>query len=102
MPGAPGGAAPSVRSRALGGAGAVAGDGSAARRRPAHRAEVGLRPIGYIRGMPFTTMISKFARSSKGRRLAEQAMTYAKSPDGKRKIAQAREQLASRRRPKRP
>ena len=32
--------------------------------------------------------------------MAQQAMTYAKSPEGKRKIADARRQLAARRKPK--
>jgi hypothetical protein len=32
--------------------------------------------------------------------MTQQAMNYARSPEGKRKIAQAREQLARRRRPR--
>jgi len=44
--------------------------------------------------------LSRFARSPQGRRLAQQAMNYAKSPEGKRRIAEARRQLAARRRPK--
>jgi hypothetical protein len=44
--------------------------------------------------------ISRFARSRKGRQLAQQAMSYARSPEGKRKIADARRQLADRRKPK--
>lgn len=46
------------------------------------------------------TSLSKFARSRKGRQMAQQAMNYAKSPEGKRKIADARRQLASRRKSK--
>jgi hypothetical protein len=48
--------------------------------------------------MPLMHTIAKFARSQQGRRLAQQAMTYARSPEGKRRIASAREQLAQRRR----
>jgi hypothetical protein len=50
--------------------------------------------------MPLLNTISRFARSRKGRQLAQQAMSYAKSPEGKRKIADARRQLAARRKPK--
>jgi hypothetical protein len=50
--------------------------------------------------MPLMSQISKFVKSRQGRQLTQQAMSYAKSPDGKRKIAQAREQLARRRKPK--
>lgn len=42
------------------------------------------------------TSLSKFARSRKGRQMAQQAMSYATSPEGKRKIADARRQLAAR------
>ncbi|HZH23793.1 MAG TPA: hypothetical protein VEY49_02740 [Solirubrobacteraceae bacterium] len=45
------------------------------------------------------TTISRLARSPQGRRLAQQAMSYARSPSGKRKIEQARAQLAARRKP---
>jgi hypothetical protein len=44
--------------------------------------------------------ISRFARSRQGRQLAQRAMSYARSPEGKRKIADARRQLAARRKPK--
>ena len=50
--------------------------------------------------MSLATMISRFARSPQGRRFAQQAMSYAKSPEGKRKIASAREQIAARRKPR--
>lgn len=50
--------------------------------------------------MSLATMISKFARSPQSRRLAQQAMSYARSPEGKQKIASAREQIAARRKPK--
>lgn len=51
-------------------------------------------------GMSLMTSLSRFARSRKGRQMAQQAMNYAKSPEGKRKIADARRQLASRRKSK--
>jgi hypothetical protein len=44
--------------------------------------------------------ISRFARSRQGRQLAQRAMSYARSPEGKRKIADARRQLAARRKSK--
>ena len=50
--------------------------------------------------MSLMSRIAQFARSPQGRRMAQQAMTYAKSPEGKRKIADARKQLATRRKPK--
>jgi hypothetical protein len=46
--------------------------------------------------------IVRFARSRQGRMLAQQAMNYARSPEGKRHIALAREQLAARRTKPRP
>jgi len=49
--------------------------------------------------MSLMTTISRLARSPQGRRLAQQAMSYARSPSGKRKIEQARAQLAARRKP---
>jgi hypothetical protein len=50
--------------------------------------------------MPLMNTLMKFARSRKGRRLAASAMAYSQTPKGKRQIAQAREQLAKRRRPR--
>jgi hypothetical protein len=50
--------------------------------------------------MSLMSKITRFARSRQGRRLAQQAMNYARSPEGKRRIADARRQLAARRRPK--
>jgi hypothetical protein len=41
--------------------------------------------------------LARLARSPHGRRMAEQAMNYAKSPEGKRRIADVRRQLAARR-----
>jgi hypothetical protein len=50
--------------------------------------------------MSLMSSIARFARSRHGRRMAQQAMTYAKSPEGKRKIAQVQRQVAARRKPK--
>jgi hypothetical protein len=50
--------------------------------------------------MPLLSSIARFARSSAGRQAARKAMQYAQSPEGKRKIADAREKLASRRKPR--
>ena len=50
--------------------------------------------------MPLMSKLARFARSPQGRRMARQAMDYAKSPEGKRRIADARRQLASRSKPK--
>jgi hypothetical protein len=47
--------------------------------------------------MSLMSAISRLARSPQGRRMAQQAMSYARSPSGKRKIEQARAQLAARR-----
>ena len=50
--------------------------------------------------MKLMSMISKFARSPQGRRYSKQAMDYAQSPEGKRRIADVRRQLARGRKPK--
>jgi hypothetical protein len=50
--------------------------------------------------MSLMNKLARFARSPQGRRMAQQAMNYAKSPEGKRRIADARRQIAARRRPK--
>jgi hypothetical protein len=50
--------------------------------------------------MKLMSTLARFARSPQGRRMAQQAMNYAKSPEGKRKIADARRQLATRRKPR--
>jgi hypothetical protein len=44
--------------------------------------------------------LMKFARSRRGRKLAASAIAYAQTPQGKKQIAQAREQLAKRKRPR--
>ena len=50
--------------------------------------------------MKLMTALARFARSPHGRRVAQQAMNYAKSPEGKRRIEDARRRLAARRKPK--
>ena len=42
----------------------------------------------------------KFAKTRQGRKLANQAMTYARSPQGKKQIAQVQRQLTQRRKPR--
>jgi hypothetical protein len=49
--------------------------------------------------MSLMSKLTRFARSPQGRRMARQAMNYAKSPEGKRRIADARRQIAARRKP---
>jgi hypothetical protein len=44
--------------------------------------------------------LMKFAQSRQGRKLTDQAMTYAKSPKGKRQIEQARAQLMKSKKPR--
>ena len=56
--------------------------------------------MGRLSRMPLMNSLMKFARSRKGRRMAAAAMAYAQTPKGRRQIAQAREQLAKRRRPR--
>ena len=50
--------------------------------------------------MSLMSSLARLARSRHGRRIAQQAIDYAKSPEGKRRIADARRQLAARRKPK--
>ena len=51
--------------------------------------------------MKLMSLVAQFARSPQGRRAAQQAMTYAPQPARrKRQIADARQQLAARRKPK--
>ena len=52
--------------------------------------------------MSLISAISKFARSSQGRRAVNQAMRYAQSPQGKARIEQARKQIAARGRSRNP
>jgi hypothetical protein len=46
------------------------------------------------------TTIARLARSPQGRRMAQQAMSFARSPEGRRKIDNARRQVATRRKPR--
>ena len=50
--------------------------------------------------MKLMSMISKLARSPQGRRYSQHAMDYAKSPEGKRRIADVRAQRGRGRKPK--
>jgi hypothetical protein len=50
--------------------------------------------------MKLMNTIARLARSPQGRRMAQQAMNYAKSPEGKRRLEDARRQIAARRKPK--
>jgi len=42
----------------------------------------------------------KFAKTRQGRKLANQAMAYARSPQGKKQIAQVQRQLNARKKPR--
>lgn len=46
--------------------------------------------------MSLMSSISRFIRSPQGRKMSQKAMGYAKSPEGKRRIAEARERVGSR------
>ena len=50
--------------------------------------------------MPLLNSIARFARSSAGRQAARKAMQFAQSPEGKRKIAALRQQVAGKRKPR--
>jgi hypothetical protein len=50
--------------------------------------------------MSLMISIARLARSRHGRRMAQQAINYAKSPEGKRRIAEARRQVTERAKPK--
>ena len=56
--------------------------------------------MGRIPDMPLLNSITRLARSSAGRQAANKAMAYARSPEGKRKIAALRQQVATRRKPR--
>ena len=51
--------------------------------------------------MSLLNKVASLARSPHGRKLAQDAMRYAKSPEGKRRVADARSKLANVRRPPR-
>jgi hypothetical protein len=48
--------------------------------------------------MSLISRISRFARSPHARRMANEAMRYGRSPQGRAKLQQVQRQLASRRR----
>jgi tRNA G37 N-methylase TrmD len=57
--------------------------------------------LGMLMGMsPLMKTLMKFAQSRQGRKLTDQAKTYAKSPKGKRQIEQARAQLTKAKKPR--
>lgn len=49
--------------------------------------------------MSLASSLSKFAKSNQGRKLTQKAMQFAQSPEGKRKIAEARGRVAKRKKP---
>jgi hypothetical protein len=49
---------------------------------------------------PLMKTLFRLMQSRKGRQLTSQAMTYAKSPQGQKAIAQARAQLAKGKKPR--
>ena len=50
--------------------------------------------------MPLMNKLMRFASSRQGRKLTRQAMNYARTPQGRRKIQQVRAQLMKQRRPR--
>ena len=48
--------------------------------------------------MSLITKILSFSRTPQGRRLTQKATRYASSPEGRRRIADARQRVASRKR----
>jgi hypothetical protein len=52
--------------------------------------------------MPLFSQIVRFARSPQGRRAIAQASRYARSPEGRARIEQIRRQVAAQRRPRKP
>jgi hypothetical protein len=54
-------------------------------------------PIPEVPTLSLFKSLARFAGSPQGRRMAEKAMRYAQSPEGKRRIAQTRERLLTRR-----
>jgi hypothetical protein len=47
--------------------------------------------------MPLLNTLMKFAKTRQGRQLTRQAMTYARSPQGRKQLAQVQRQLKKRR-----
>jgi hypothetical protein len=52
--------------------------------------------------MPLFRQIVRYARSPQGRRAIAQAARYARSPEGRARIEQIRRQVAARRQARRP
>jgi hypothetical protein len=50
--------------------------------------------------MPLMNTLLKFAKTRQGRKLTNQAMAYARSPQGKKQIAQVQRQLTARKKPR--
>ncbi len=55
---------------------------------------------GHAQSMSLMNKLTRFARSSQGRKLTDRATTYARSPKGRRQIEQARTRLMKRGRPR--
>ena len=49
---------------------------------------------------PLIKTLMKFARTRQGRQLTNQAMAYARSPQGRKQIAEVQRQLTARRKPR--
>ncbi len=49
---------------------------------------------------PLMKTLMQFAQSRQGRKLTNQALTYARSPEGRKRIEQAQRQLNQRRKPR--
>jgi hypothetical protein len=52
--------------------------------------------------MPLMTQIIRFAKSPQGRRAIAQAGRYARSPEGRARLEQVRRQMAARRSTRKP
>jgi hypothetical protein len=50
--------------------------------------------------MPLMNTLLKFAKTRQGRKLTNQAMAYARSPQGRKQIAQVQRQLTARKKPR--
>ncbi|MDA0181526.1 hypothetical protein OJ997_14570 [Solirubrobacter phytolaccae] len=49
---------------------------------------------------PLLKTLMKFSKTRQGRKLTSQAMTYARSPQGRKQLAQVQRQLSQRRKPR--
>jgi hypothetical protein len=61
-------------------------------------------PLGRVEHgqMPLFSQIVRFAKSPQGRRAIAQASRYARSPEGRARIEQVRRQVAARRKARKP